>query len=163
MKIRSATADDWPRIGELAEMLVRTHYAFDDARFMHPDLLRGHVYTARVRDEVGQGQSMVQVADDDGRVVGYVFAGIEAGSWKELRHRAGYIHDVVVEDAHRHQGIARALMTSAIEWIAAQGVAPVLLWTAPQNIDAQRLFVSLGFRPTMIEMTLDAVKPARSR
>ena len=139
------------------------HHAFDDARFMHPHLLRGHLYTARVRDEVGQGHSMVQVADADGLVVGYVFAGIEAESWKEQRHRAGYIHDVVVEEAYRHRGIARALVASAIEWVAAQGVAPVMLWTAPQNTDAQRLFVSLGFRPTMIEMTLDAVKPARSR
>ena len=115
MKIRSVSANDWPRIGELAEIIVRTHYAFDDARFVHPDTLRGDLYTARVRDEIGQGQSIVHVADDDGRVIGYVFAGVEAESWKELRHGAGYVHDVVVEDAHRHRGIARALMASAIE------------------------------------------------
>jgi ribosomal protein S18 acetylase RimI-like enzyme len=163
MKIRSATADDWPRIGELAEMLVRTHYAFDDARFTHPDTLGGDIYTTRIRDEIGRSQSMVHVAEDDGRVVGFVFAGIEDESWKELRHRAGYIHDVVVEDAHRHRGIARALMASAIEWIAAHGVARVMLWTAPQNTNAQRLFAGLGFRPTMIEMTLDDATRARAR
>jgi hypothetical protein len=28
-----------------------------------------------------------------------------------------------------------------------------MLWTAEQNADAQRLFVKLGFRRTMIEMT----------
>jgi hypothetical protein len=50
-------------------------------------------------------------------------------------------------------------MADVLEWFAAQDVAPVMLWTAPQNVDAQRLFVSLGFRQTMIEMTLNSPPP----
>jgi ribosomal protein S18 acetylase RimI-like enzyme len=154
MTIRPPTVDDWPRIGELAELLVQTHYAFDHSRFIHPDALRGGDYTARVRDEIGQGHAMVHVAENHSRVVGYVFAGVEPASWKELRHDAGYIHDVMVDDQHRHLGIGRALVASAIHWFAARGVTRVMLWTAPANTDAQRLFRSIGFRPTMIEMTL---------
>jgi ribosomal protein S18 acetylase RimI-like enzyme len=162
MIIRPAAAKDWPRIGELSELLVRTHYAFDPSRFIPPDALPGHVYTSRVRIEMEGGHVTVRVAETDGRIVGYVFAGIEPGSWKELRPDAGYVHDLVVDEAHRRSGIGRALVASAIEWFDARDVARIILWTARQNVDAQRLFNRLGFRQTMIEMTLDRRQPAAS-
>ena len=34
-------------------------------------------------------------------MVGYVYAGLEPLSWKELRDAAGFIHDVVVEESDR--------------------------------------------------------------
>jgi ribosomal protein S18 acetylase RimI-like enzyme len=155
MTIRPPTAHDWERIGDLAEVLVRTHYAFDRARFVHPDTLRSDAYTERLREEIASGRAMVQVAEEDGCIAGYVFAGIEPGNWKELRHDAGYIHDLVVDEAHRKSGIGQALVTSAIEWLRGRGLAHVMLWTAPSNLGAQRLFRRAGFRETMIEMTLE--------
>ena len=155
MIIRPALAGDWPRVGELAERLVRMHYDFDSSRFVHPGALSANVYTAHVQDEIDRGNGVVHVADQDGRVVGYVFAGVEPENWKELRHQAGYIHDLVVDSAHRRTGVGHALIASAVDWFAARGVKRVMLWSAPQNADAQRLFRSVGFRPTMIEMTLD--------
>ena len=48
------------------------------------------------------------VAELDGAVAGYVYAGLEPQSWKELREAAGFIHDVVVLDAARRAGVATA-------------------------------------------------------
>jgi len=155
MTIRPPLPVDWPAVGRLAELLVRTHYAFDQFRFVHPDTLRADEYTARLRDEVDRGHSMVRVAEENGRVVGYVFAGIEPGNWKELRPDAGYIHDLAVDPDHRRAGVGAALIESAMEWFDARGVTRVMLWTATSNADAQRLFRRVGFRATMIEMTLD--------
>ena len=155
MAIRPATVGDWQRIGELAELLVRTHYAFDRQRFFHPDKLRADAYQAHLRDEIAVGRAAVFVADLGGIIAGYVFAGIEPESWKELRHEAGYIHDLAVDDNYRRAGIGRALLASAIEWFAGRGVSRVMLWTAPANAGAQALFGDLGFRLTMIEMTLE--------
>ena len=72
-----------------------------------------------------------------------------------LRDTAGFVHDVVVDPAERRTGVAAALMDAAIVWVKAQGVRSVMLWTAAPNDGAQRLFDRLGFRRTMIEMTLD--------
>jgi ribosomal protein S18 acetylase RimI-like enzyme len=154
MTIRPATTNDWSHIGRLSELLVRAHHAYDASRFIHPDVLPGDVYTARVRSEVDQGQMMLRVAETDGKIVGFVLAGIEPESWKELRHEAGYVHDIVVDEAHRHAGIGGALFAAALDWFEARGTSRVMLWTAPQNFEAQRLFRRVGFRPTMIEMTL---------
>jgi len=161
MIVRPAAEDDWRSVGALAELLVQTHYSFDRERFVHPDTLRADAYVARLRDEIVGGLAMVYVAEIDGGVAGYVFAGIEPENWKELRREAGYIHDLVVSDAHRRRGVARALVASALDWFDARGVARVMLWTAPSNSGAQALFRSVGFRPTMIEMTLDATRRSR--
>ncbi len=161
MLIRSVATDDWTRIGELGEMLVRAHHAFDPFRFIHPDVLPAHLYTSRVQAEIARGHMTVLVADIDGQIAGYVFAGIEPESWKELRPTAGYIHDLVIDDAFQRAGIGGALVAKAIEWFDTLGVTRIMLWTASQNIGAQRLFHRAGFRPTMVEMTLD--RSPRSR
>jgi GNAT superfamily N-acetyltransferase len=93
------------------------------------------------------------VAEDGGRVVGYVYAGLEPHSWKELREAAGFIHDVCVEDGQRSHGVGSLLVAAASDWLRARGAPRVLLWTAERNAAARRLVTRLGFRTTMVEMT----------
>jgi ribosomal protein S18 acetylase RimI-like enzyme len=76
-------------------------------------------------------------------------------SWRELRGPAGFIHDIVVDESARQTGVARALLSAAIDWLREQGAPRVMLWTATQNDRAQRLFEAAGFRRTMVEMTLE--------
>ena len=52
-------------------------------------------------------------------------------------------------------GLGEALLSQAIDWLRGQGMPRVVLGTAAQNENAKRLFERLGFRPTMIEMTLE--------
>src|SRR5262249_17701182 len=95
------------------------------------------------------------VAESEGQVVGYVYADIEGMSWKDLRGPCGYVHDLYVDAGARRQGAGRTLMHAAIEWIRSKGRTQIVLLTKTRNEDAQRLFTALGFRPTMLEMTLD--------
>jgi ribosomal protein S18 acetylase RimI-like enzyme len=95
----------------------------------------------------------VFVTEKDGSVVGYIYAGIEPRSWRELRDESGYVHDLVVDEAYRRSGVATALMEAAFAWLKERGLPRVVLWTAQPNHVAQRLFERLGFRRTMVEMT----------
>src|SRR4051812_44037266 len=86
--IRRAEKRDMPALGRLGGHLVRAHHAFDRDRFMAPgpDVDNGYAWFlgTQLRDaDVG-----VFVAEEDGIVVGYVYAGIEEKSWMELRDRA---------------------------------------------------------------------------
>jgi ribosomal protein S18 acetylase RimI-like enzyme len=153
MMVRPAYNRDWSAVASLGGELVRAHHAFDRLRFVPPEALSPDTYVSHVRAEVAGGRAVVLVAEDDGVVIGYVFAGIEPASWKELRDEAGYIHDLFVSSPHRRRGIGRLLVRSAMEWLSARGVERLMLWTAPANAAAQHLFRALGFDATMIEMT----------
>ncbi len=88
-------------------------------------------------------------------MLGYVYAGVEPLSWKELRGEAGFIHDIVVDETGRRSGLAAALIQHALDWLRAHGMPRAILWTADQNHAAQQLFTRVGFRRTMIEMTVE--------
>jgi len=151
--IRPATSGDLAALGRLGASLMRAHYEFDADRFMRPQRGVEQGYGSFLGSQLNDPDSIVLVAEHDGEVVGYVYAAVEPPSWKELRDRAGYIHDVLVAEGHRRSGIAEALMNAAIAWLRTRDVPRVVLGTASQNETAQRLFRRLGFRPTMIEMT----------
>lgn len=98
------------------------------------------------------------VAERDGDVIGYSYAGVEGYDYMSLRGPAGVLYDIVVDPAHRGRGVGRLLLDATLHALQAQGAPRVVLSTAEQNESAQRLFARAGFRRTMIEMTreLDA-------
>jgi ribosomal protein S18 acetylase RimI-like enzyme len=155
LTIRRATAVDAPVLGRMGAELMRLHFAFDPQRFLDPGEQPEAGYARFLRGQLTDAQQAVFVAERDRQVVGYVYAGVEPLSWKELRGRAGFVHDLVVLEEARRGGVATALMTAAIEWLATQRVPRVVLWAAHQNAAALALFERLGFRRTMVEMTRD--------
>jgi GNAT superfamily N-acetyltransferase len=153
--IRRAEQRDLPVLGRLGASLMRTHYAFDERRFMSPGEGAESGYAQFLGSQLDQTSAVVLVAERDGRVVGYAYAGIEPLSWKELRDESGFVHDLLIADEAREAGVGKLLLDAAVEWLRAQGMPRVVLWTAAPNDVARRLFERRGFRPTMIEMTLE--------
>lgn len=151
--IRLATESDLPVLGRLGALLLETHYHFDEQRFMAPRTNSAEGYAWFLRSQLKDKGVVVFVAERAGAVVGYVYAGIEPASWKELREMAGFIHDVIVEESSQRTGIATSLIQAAMEWLRTNGAPRVVLCTAENNPAAQHLFTRLGFRRTMIEMT----------
>lgn len=154
-KVRRAQTGDLPALGRLGANLIRTHYAFNRDRFIAPGDDPEGGYAWFLGTQLREPDVIVLVAERDGVLVGYVYAGLEPQSWQELREAAGFIHDVVVDEAGRRHGVASALIEAAVAWLRERGAPRVLLWTAEQNEGAQRLFAKLGFRRTMVEMTLE--------
>ena len=151
--IRRATTADLPALGKLGALLLRTHYEFDPQRFMAPVGDPEEGYAWFLGSQLREHDVVVLVAEQHGAIAGYVYAGLEPQSWKELRDACGFIHDVVVDEQGRRAGVATALMEAAFVWLREQGAPRVVLWTAERNAGAQRLFAGLGFRRTMVEMT----------
>jgi GNAT superfamily N-acetyltransferase len=154
--IRIATEGDLPALGRLGATLVQQHRAFDPRRFIAIDDADAS-YATFLREQMQHDDAVVLVAERDGAVVGYAFASIEPPSMKELRDTAGFIHDVLVDESARQSSIGTALVNAAVDWLREHGAVRVMLWSAERNASAQRLFLRLGFRPTMVEMTKDLI------
>ena len=152
--IRAAEKSAEAALGRLGAALMRQHHASDPRRFILTDRPEAG-YGRFLVSQLANPDYLVLVAERSNEVVGYVFAGIEPTSWRDLRGPCGFIHDVYVHESARREGAGRELLRAAIEWIHSRGMSQVVLWTKTGNDSAQRLFARLGFRETMTEMTLD--------
>lgn len=155
LAIRKAERRDLDALGRLGAMLMRTHYDFDRQRFLGPRDGTERGYASFLEGMLDSNEDCIFLAEDERGVVGYVFAALEPLSWKELRGPAGFIHDVAVAEEARHSGIGTKLMQVAIDWLREHGAPRVILWTAAPNKIAQTMFHRLGFRDTMVEMTME--------
>jgi ribosomal protein S18 acetylase RimI-like enzyme len=151
--IRPAAPADLKAIGRLGALLVRTHHDFDPDRFIAATPRTEHGYGSFLGTQLEEPNIVILAAERDGEVVGYTYAGVEGNDYMSLRGPAGVLYDIVVDSAHRGQGVGRALLDATLEALAAKGAPRVVLSTAERNESAQRLFARAGFRRTMIEMT----------
>jgi ribosomal protein S18 acetylase RimI-like enzyme len=151
--IRPAAPADSKAIGRLGALLVRVHHDFDPDRFIAATPQTEIGYGSFLGTQRDKPNIVILVAERGGEVVGYTYAGVEGVDYMALRGPAGVLYDIVVEPAHREQGVGRALLDATLEALKAKGAPRVVLSTAERNEPAQRLFARAGFRRTMIEMT----------
>jgi ribosomal protein S18 acetylase RimI-like enzyme len=154
--IRPAAPADLKTIGRLGALLVRMHHDFDPDRFIAATPRTEHGYGSFLGTQLDEPNIIVLVAEHDGEVVGYTYAGVEGNDYMSLRGPAGVLYDIVVDPTHRGQGVGRVLLDATLEALEAKGAPRVVLSTAEQNESAQRLFARAGFRRTMIEMTRES-------
>ena len=153
--IRAAAPGDAAPLGRLGALLVTLHHDYDASRFIAPGPGTAASYRGFLVSQLRNKEAIVLVAEEAGAVVGYVYAGLEGADWMALRGPAGAVYDLIVDPEHRGRGVGRQLLGRILEALAARGAPRVVLSTAAPNEAAQRLFASAGFRPTMVEMTMD--------
>ena len=159
--VRRATAADLPTLGRLGALLVGVHHDFDEKRFIAPTARTPSGYASFLGTQLDNPETAVIVAEENGAVIGYAYAAVEGFDYMSLRGPAGVLHDIVVDPSHRTRGVGRLLLDAAISFLSSQGAPRVVLSTAERNEPAQRLFASMGFRRTMIEMTRELDDQAR--
>ncbi len=157
------TASDLPAVATLAARLVAMHHALDPQRFLAlPNAAAG--YASFFAAELANPRVVLLVAarvssSESAVPVGYAYARLEPRSYNELLEACGKLHDVYVDDRARGRGLGAALVVELTRRLALMGAPRVVLLTATQNEAAQRMFVKLGFRTTMLEMTREKDGP----
>jgi ribosomal protein S18 acetylase RimI-like enzyme len=153
VNIRPATPADITAMGRLGALLVREHHDFDPKRFLPAPSRTAERYGSFLGTQLAEPNIIILVAERSGEVIGYTYAGVEGNDYMALRGPAGVLYDIVVDPAHRRQGVGRMLVDATLEALKTGGAPRVVLSTAERNASAQRLFDRAGFRRTMIEMT----------
>jgi ribosomal protein S18 acetylase RimI-like enzyme len=154
-----ATPADLQRIGRLGALLVEEHHDSDPQRFLAASHQTPTDYASFISTQPEDAVQAIFVAEDNGDVIGYTCAAVEVCDYMALRGLAGVLHDIIVDPEHRSRGVGRLLLEASLVFLRARGVPRVVLSTAEQNEAAQRLFASVGFRRTMIEMTREMDGP----
>ena len=153
INIRPAASTDMVAVGRLGALLVRTHHDFDPHRFMAATPGTERAYGSFLGTQLHDPNVVILVAERGGELLGYTYSGVEGNDYMALRGPAGVLYDIVVDPAHRRNGVGGMLLDATLAALKARGAPRAVLSTAEKNAAAQRLFDRAGFRRTMIEMT----------
>ena len=130
------------------------HHAVDPTRFLLVDEVE-QGYGWWFGRELLRDHARLLVADAGDAIVGYAYGTLEERDWNLLLDAHGAIHDVFVVGSKRRTGTGKRLTQALIVELERLGAPRIVLGTMVSNLAAQKLFESLGFRPTMLEMTRD--------
>lgn len=105
--------------------------------------LHGHDWRWRkarhVDEDVAANAAGIIVAEQEGKVVGYISTVIDRAAGK------GRIPNLAVATELRGQGLGRQLIEHALEYFRAEGMAYAMIETMAQNAVGQHLYTSCGF------------------
>ena len=156
MRIRPARPEDIPAVSRLAAELVRMHHRLDPPRFLLVEPVEDG-YQWFFSRELKRKGALILVAEEseEGRILGYAYATLEARNWNNLLDACGKLNNLFVDPTVRRAGVGRALVKEAVTALKARGAPRVVLLSAWRNPEAHAFFESLGFRRTMLEMTAE--------
>ncbi|MBZ7927406.1 GNAT family N-acetyltransferase (plasmid) [Ensifer adhaerens] len=152
--IRAARKGDMPVLGTFGTQLTALHHQWDPERFIATRADTKASYARWLQSQLEASDVVVLAAEQAEAIVGYAYASLEGYDYMALRGPAGVIHDLFVDPEHRNQGVGRMLVDAVIAELQRRGADLLVLSTAHRNEAAQRLFLTAGFRPTMVEMAL---------
>ena len=156
MMIRFATPEDVPAVLPMVRKIAAFHETLDPAKYgFRGD--PGEAYHRWLQARATDPRSVFLVAaavgsSGAGPLVGFLVAGVEKEIPIYQLREFGLIHDLWVDEDYRHEGVARQMVTLAIERFAQIGVPQVRLHAAWENAPARALFERCGFRPSSVEM-----------
>ena len=158
MEIRPATPQDVPAVLPMVRKVCAFHEKLDPAKYGfrdHPERMYDNWLVSRATDR----RSVFLVADAgsgrESKLVGFLVGTVEAEIPIYRLKSFGFIHDLWVEEDYRNEGIARQMVTLAVERFGRIGVKQVRLDAAWANEPARNLFAACGFRPSIVEMLVE--------
>jgi ribosomal protein S18 acetylase RimI-like enzyme len=154
MTIRPATPLDVPAVLPMVARLATLHENWDPQRYDYRSNAE-KMYDGWLRARSVDDRSVFLVAEREGKIVAFLIATIDETIPIYRLQEVGFIHDLWVEAAYRHEGIGRQITMLAIEKFREKGVTQIRLETATANEAARSLFNSCGFRVSSIEMLLE--------
>lgn len=124
MRVRDFEPSDLPRLSEIDQACFAPGIAYsceELARF------------------IGHRSSRTWVAEEDGRIVGFVVAGRQPV-------RVGHIITIDILEGFRRRGIGKKLMGIAESWARRARLELMFLETAEDNLAAQKFYEARGYR-----------------
>ncbi len=146
-RVRRARAGDLDRVAELWALIAVHHEPLDPLFRMRPgaaEELR-RMLAAILRDP----DAAIFVHDEEGDLPGMCIARFDRSPPILDESERAEITDLGVREADRRRGIGRALVETALAWVAERGVERVEVRVASDNREGQAFWRALGFGDLM--------------
>lgn len=139
---RAGTRDVGP-VAQLWISLTEHHAREDPLYALRPGAEQEvrRLLLATLRDE----DAAIWLAEQDGAAQGFCAARIDAAPPIHDETLRAEITDLWVEPSARRRGLGRALVETALAWVAEQEVARVEVRVATRNAEGQGFWRALGF------------------
>jgi GNAT superfamily N-acetyltransferase len=154
MTTREAHTGDFPAVFPLLRQLRLQRQRLDPGLFqLHPDAERRFL---RWVGAVGEdSRSTLLVAEEQGRLVGFMYAVVERDLPIYLCEEFAVVREWWVEPSFRKAGVREALLELAIAELAAGGVCQLRVRTGASDRDDRAILRRCGFRAGTREMVKD--------
>jgi GNAT superfamily N-acetyltransferase len=155
MDIRPATPEDVPAVLPMVRKVCAFHEALDPAKYgFRGD--PGRMYDRWLVNRAKDPRGVFLVAEaEPGRLVAFLVGTVEEEIPIYRLKEFGFVHDLWVEEKYRNEGVARQMVTLAVERFREIGVKQVRLDAAYHNEPARALFAACDFRPSVVEMLIE--------
>ncbi|HEY2586025.1 MAG TPA: GNAT family N-acetyltransferase [Tepidisphaeraceae bacterium] len=156
MQIREATTADTEVVAPLILKVLARHEKWDPARYgLAPEVEKEYRrWFGRLAEDP---RTTILIAEDEGRVVGYLVATVHHD--RPIYRTGDYvvIHDLWVDDGNPDAG--RELLKAVAEHYSNIGVTQLRAATAAANERVRALLQSAGFRVCQIDLLMELPKP----
>lgn len=115
----------------------------------------GEVALRKHLSDIWRRRGQIFVAEDDGKIVGYVSGFIRQQTLDNLLGtvpmKEGFIVGLYVEPDARGQQTGHSLMAALETWFRSKGCTHMKLWVLANNEGARRLYHDLGYTERLVE------------
>ncbi|MEZ0049725.1 ribosomal protein S18 acetylase RimI-like enzyme [Mycobacterium sp. MAA66] len=126
------TEADWRAFAALRLRALAESVGTDDAQYVSEVGYSGTQWRRRLR-----AHAQFAVSEDD-RLLGLI--GAQRASAQSV-----YLYSLWTDPAARRRGVARTLLSAAVDWAREQRVRTVTLRVDPMNVAAHNAYIGLGF------------------
>jgi dTDP-4-amino-4,6-dideoxy-D-galactose acyltransferase len=142
-RVSAAKEEELDILEVMARSLHRNTRFFKDSNF--PDERAMELYAEWLRRSFHSPRSAIFAArNSDGSPCGYIAC--ESGESGET----GRIGLIGIEESSRGQGLGKALVGAALEWLSSNGSSRARVATQADNLAAVRLYIANGFSPVEV-------------
>jgi GNAT superfamily N-acetyltransferase len=158
MRIRVGTSADLKRVAPLMKKYRALHTEWDAAQYaLKPDADK--IFQRWLGPVTEDPRSILILAEDDGRLVGYLTAIVEKDMPIFVCDEFALIKGLWVEPDVRGRGVARAMVHRACEEFTAMGMPQVRIRTAAPNHAGRKMLESCGFRVGTVDLLIELPPP----
>ena len=151
MKIRKATKKDLKSLNEL-QLALADYECFLCKTLKKPESVKKK-YFNNYKKKIKSKNCIFFVAEDKGKIIGYVLGEIETPEHPHIFNKRGYIVDAFILKEYRRMGMGEQLFQELIKWFKSKGVKWIKVGVYANNFNSIKFWGKMGFKEYVIWMT----------